>query len=178
MILSLLARISDDKNFFVDVLFAIYKCRERFGVAPQLNFVGAIENRGIYDALIRLTSFLQLTGRVFFTGRSVRYDEMPLEWLNGYFLNYSVGSFLGYSTIESVSRGLKVISYNVVPEYSDAIDGHERWQCRNVEELVQLLGELCGDNGKVEQQILKGNRLVANDHYLSSADVARLSTLL
>lgn len=173
----IVARIADDKNYFVDFVYAAFELKRRKNIEIFVTFVGGIYSESIYRMLTRLIELLGLEKQFTFTGKSIRFDAFSEAMKCGYFMNFSVGSFIGYSGIESIQNGLKTIFYNVDRRWSD-IYVQSPIFLRSVSELIELFEKIAEDNPMFDQNILIENKKVAENFFLSEGEKNTLLSIL
>ncbi|MFV0183321.1 hypothetical protein OBK25_01105 [Empedobacter falsenii] len=110
--INVISRISGDKNFFLDILYVTYLLREKHKLYINVKFIGKIYDYNIFSMLERFSILFGISDQVTFTKRSIPIKEIENSD-NDYFLNFSIGNFVGYSGIESINNNFKTIFYNI-----------------------------------------------------------------
>jgi len=173
-----ISRVSRDKNFFADLVYLIHRLKNEHDITASLYFIGAIESQSTYLTLQKLTKTLGIEDRVEFSKRSIRYNEMSEETRNGYFINYSVGFFLGYSGIECMQNNLKTIFYNIDPHYSNSLKGKYSCYCADLDVLIDLVKKINSNEKEMEKTLLKENQAVLSQFLLQNDDALFLKSIL
>lgn len=175
--INLVARIAGDKNSFPDLVNLAHQLKQR-GMADFLfTFIGAIENNAIYENTLRIAQQLEVTEHIAFTKKSIPMAELSDELKSGYFLNFTVGSFMGYSSIDSINLRFKTIFCNCDDRLAD-----EQYDyiniCRNLNEVTELLLLINKDAEKIDEQIMTNNQLMKQSFLLTAAEASQLKSLM
>lgn len=175
--INVVSRINEDKNFFFDLLFAIYKLREKNINDVHLLFIGDLLSRTVYQDMVRLINLFGIVENISFTGKSIRLAELSEADSEGYFFNFTIGNFTGFSGIESINLNHKTIFYNID---RNQVDNTRRSpaMCPDVSSLISLLINLKNDPIGMEQQIIEDNLKTKNDFLLSDNDNSFLRSIL
>ena len=171
--LNLVARVAGDKNIYFDLVFAASKLKEAGCKDFNFLFIGDIESPSIFQNIVRLTGLLDVEEYIRFTKKSIPMAELPQETKDGYFLNYSVGKFIGYSGIDSIDMGFKTIFVNG----DKALENEEMAGvniCRNITELIEFIELLIKDPLSINKQIEASNLKMSKDFELNDTDIAFL----
>ena len=168
VVFNIVGRVAKDKDF-LEPLFICLSGLKSKNVQFRLNVIGEIWEKAIHDRLLTLAKELAITESVFFTEKSIRYNNMDEEILNGYFLNFSVGNFVGYSTIEGIAMGLKTIIINVDQDF-DEKDINEISFCNKITDLYNVACKISENEKETRQQIISENLLRKNDYFLTKKD--------
>lgn len=175
--ISLVARIDDDKNSFLELVYVAHKLKES-GIADfYILFIGAVYNQIIYQNIIRIAELLGVREHIGFTKKSIPIAELPAEIKDGYFLAYSIGDFIGYSGIESINLGLKTIFCNVDKRFAEET-GMTINACRDIDEVVELFKLISRDKESIDEQIIATYAAIKRGYYLDSKDKDKLLSLL
>ena len=173
--INVVARIADDKNSFLDVVYMLYQLKEENITGIQVLFIGAIQNYGIYENVLSMAGLLGVSSQISFTKASIRINDLPAEIKQGYFLHFCIGDFIGYSGIESIHAGLKNIFYNadrkVEPERS-------KFVCGNISALIEFVKRLTLEQVTVDQEIRENSVEILNSFVLQPDDRSTLLSLL
>jgi hypothetical protein len=176
--LTVVSRVNEDKNFFFDVIFALYKLKLNGIGGVHLLFVGDILSRAVYDDCSRLARLLDLSDTVVFTGRSVRITDLPEPVKDGYFVNFTIADFTGYSGVESVSLGYKTIFYNIDQKLA-GVTPRSASMCPDIESFVSLITGIVTNRELTDRLILEDNLRIKSHFLLSEGDRVFLrSTIL
>ncbi|AYL97247.1 hypothetical protein [Mucilaginibacter celer] len=174
---NLVARIAGDKNSFPDLVKLAHQLKQQGVTDFLVTFIGAIEDQGIYQNIITIAEQLDVSHHIAFTGKSIPMAELSDELKSGYFLNFTVGSFMGYSSIDSINLGFKTIFCNC-----DAYLTGEQYDyinvCRNLDEVANLLLLINKDAGTVDKQIMTNNQLMKQSFLLTAAEASQLKNLM
>ena len=176
--LNFVSRISLDKNFFVDLIYLVYKLKNDHNTLVNLYFIGALEHEGIYQTLVRLIKVLNVQDLVSFSKRSIRYYEMSEDVKSGYFINYSVGWFLGYSSLECMQQNLKTLFYNIDPHYSHSMKDKYSCYCSDLNSLINLVREISIDQAAMDSKLRLENQQILSQFVLQSNDATVLRSIL
>lgn len=174
-----MSRISADKNFFIDIIYAVHKVRtDSSQNKVKLCFIGDIQDEGIYYSMLRLINLLELNEVVDFTQKSITFKELPADIKSGYFINFSVGSFIGYSGIEAMSYGLKTIFYNIDSRYELVNKSSGHCFCDNISSLCKLIVSIAESKEKMDESIEKENKQISAKYILNELDKEKLLGIL
>ena len=176
--LNFISRISLDKNFFVDLVYLVYKLKNDHNTLVNLYFIGPIENVDIYEILSHKINELNVQDLVSFSKRSIRYHEMSEEVKSGYFINYSVGWFLGYSSLECMQQNLKTIFYNIDPHYSHSMIDKYSCYCSDLNSLINLIRTISMDRAGMDSKLLLENKQVRSQFVLQNHEASVLRSIL
>jgi hypothetical protein len=176
--LNMVTRVSDDKCFFVDLLYAAHQVKTENNIDVKLNFIGAIENFGIYYTIMRLAGILKLEENVFFSKRSIWVSDLPQELQVGYFINFSIGNFFGYSGIDCMQNRLKTVFLNIDPAYTQLVRKDFLCYCADISGIVSLIRRIHQDPGAVEEKLKKENEELLAGYALNSENNEFLKSVL
>lgn len=175
--INIVSRISEDKNSFFDVIYLVKKLEEAGQQNIRLLFIGGITSNTLYNDMIKLVRLFELSEKVSFTRRSIRFDDLPAEVKEGYFLNFTVGNFKGYSGIESIKAGFKSLFYNVDKKLSAKTQRSES-QAENFEALRSLMLKIAGNKTVMDKLIMEDNLRMMKDFALNEEDKSFLRSVL
>lgn len=116
--INVLSRISGDKNFFLDILYAVFLIKEKSNINLHVKFIGNIYDYNIYTMLERFAVISEIKDQVFFTKKSIPISEINTSDFD-YFLSFSIGDFIGYSGVETIKNKFKTLFYNVDPSIKE-----------------------------------------------------------
>ena len=173
--INVISRIAADKNFFIDLLYAIISLRKAKKLDIKLNFIGAIYNYAIFDTLKRFVMISGIEDLVSFTEKSIPISEIDKSE-NDYYLNFSIGDFIGYSAIEALKNDLNTIFYNVDFDYNKHYD--QVTFLSGIEDFIQMLISLSMDKNKMDELIRQENRDLAKQILLDEETETKLLSLI
>ena len=177
--LNFISRISVDKNFFIDLVYLIYQLKTKHDIKSSLYFIGAVESEPVYQTVRRLVQITGLDDQISFSKKSIRYDEMTDEVKKGFFINYCVGDFLGYSSIECLKYKLKTIFYNIDPAYSGVMNNESyACYCPDMNSLVDLIRKIHLDEMVMSDDLLKENQVLLGNFILQKKEEDFLVSVL
>lgn len=174
---NLVARINDDKNSFLDLVYTAYQLKISGFEDFNILLIGGIYNKGIYQNIVRMAELLNVSRQISFTMHSVPIAGLPENIKAGFFINFCVGEFIGYSGIESISMGLKNIFYNCDPGLAGEPSQYIN-VCRDIKELIALFKLIMNDCEGASRQINLNAGLMKETYALSEADEKALLSLL
>ncbi|MET3979696.1 hypothetical protein ABIB62_002285 [Mucilaginibacter sp. UYP25] len=174
---NLVARIAGDKNSFPNLVDLCHKLKQRGLRDFVITFIGAVEDESIYRNIIRMAHQLGVTENIAFTKRSIPMAELTDELKSGYFLNFTVGGFMGYSSIDSINLGFKAIFCNCDDSLAD-----EQYDyiniCPHLDAVMELLILIDNDAPAFDAQILANNQGLKKSYLLTTNDAATLKSLM
>jgi hypothetical protein len=174
---NVVSRIANDKNWFLDIIFAASKIKQNGLTNFNILFIGAIDDEPIYQNIVRLAHLLEVSDKIAFTKKSVSIATLDDDVKSGYFINFSVGSFLGYSSIESINLGLKTVFLNIDQQLAGESSGYINL-CPNIDALVNLILTIAKDQATVDKQISVNNLLMKSAYVLNAEKKALLKSML
>jgi glycosyltransferase involved in cell wall biosynthesis len=177
VIFNLISRIAVDKDFFEPLLHSLGKLNHNISDRFKLNIIGDINDENIFIKLEMLTSKLSIADNVSFTKKSIGYKDLDKKMLDGYFLNFSIGQFVGYSTIEAIDLGLKTIVINADIDFEE-VEIKDIWYCNKIDDFYNLATEILKDEDKLGQKIIKENMNLKNNFFLTHKEADFLLNLL
>lgn len=167
--INVIARIADDKNHFLDLVYMFHKLKEQNITDVQVLFVGAIQNYGIYENVLSMANLLSVSSQIEFTKRSIRINDLSPEIKQGYFLHFCAGDFIGYSGIESIHDGLKNIFYNA--DRMVKMDGSKQSAvCGDINALIDFVKRLTIEQAVVDKEIAQNSIQILNNFVLTAED--------
>jgi len=152
--INVIARIADDKNFFLDIVYLLHTLKEDNITDVQVLFIGAIQNYSIYQNILNMAELLSVTSQVSFTKSSIRINELPADVKDGYFLHFCVGDFIGYSGAESIQSGIKNIFYNIDRRVTIEHTGYVN-MCGDITGLISFVKNVHENRADVDEEIKK-----------------------
>lgn len=174
---NLVSRIASDKNFFGGPFNAVKRARAE-GLPVHLTLIGGIHNLGLFEKLERLVITLSIEDCVTFTKRSIPFHDFTEEKKGEYFLNFSVGDFVGYSSIEGVNRGLKTMFYNIEKEYHGGKLANSYCYCQDEEALVEKFRSIDNDKQAFDAKLIEENNGLKTQYALSFEEREFLKAML
>jgi hypothetical protein len=156
----------------------VHKLKTEHNIATNLYLIGSIESEAIYQTLLRSVKELNIEDMVTFSKKSIRYSEMSDEVKKGYFLNYSVGFFLGYSSLECMQNNLKTIFYNIDPHYSHSIKDKYSCYCADLDSLVNLVKAISLNKTETDNTLVVENQRLLAQFMLQNNEAAFLKSIL
>lgn len=175
--INLVARIAGDKNSFLDLVYIAFKLKEQGVKDFIVTFIGAIESNPIYQNITRMAELLGVIDNIAFTKKSVPMDELTNELKNGYFFNFTVGSFMGYSAVESINLGLKTIFCNGDKRLTSEQNSYLN-VCPNLDAVIELILLINEDRYPVDRQMLINNQVMKESYSLTAEDASLLKKLM
>ena len=174
--INIISRIAEDKIFFIDLLYAIAFLRREKKIDVKLNFIGAIYNYTIFNTLKRFIIVSGIDDLVSFTEKSIPISEISKS-SNDYYLNFSIGNFIGYSGIEATKNGFNTLFYNVDFDY-DKQQYESIIFLSGLEDFIQILISLNVDKNKIDELIQLGNKDLAKQLLLDEETETKLLSLI
>jgi hypothetical protein len=175
--INLVARIAADKNSFLDLVYVAHKLKEANFNDFIILFIGAIESTDIYQNITRVAESLGVASNISFTERSIPLAALPDEVKDGYFFNFTVGNFMGYSSVESINLGFKTIFCNIdkrlVTEHYGYIN-----MCPDIDAAINLILLIAQNPDKINEEIRKNNISMKSTYVLNNADASLLRSLM
>ncbi len=175
--INVVARIADDKNHFLDLIYLLHKLKEENINNVQVLFIGAIQNYGIYENILNMANLLSVSSQISFTKSSIRINDLSPEIKQGYFLHFCAGDFIGYSGIESINDGLKNIFYNADRQVH-LNTGAAAHVCADINALIEFVKRLTKEQDVVDQEIKQNSIKILNDFKLTADDKSVLLSIL
>ena len=174
----LVSRVADDKNFFVDLIYAVFQVKSSYSIEVNLTFVGAIESEALHRTLLRLIQVLELDKQIKFTKRSIRYEEMDDVMKGGYFINLSINDFVGYSGIECLMHRLKTVFYNVDKNYIGWPLAYRQSFCQDYVSLVELFNKINKKKEFFDRELALENTSLLKEYKLTDSESELLRSLM
>jgi hypothetical protein len=174
---NLVARINDDKNSFLDLVYAAHKLKLSGFEDFNILFIGSVYNAGIYRNIVRMAELLGVTDQISLTKKSIPIASLPVNIKEGYFINLSVGGFIGYSGIESMKLGFKNIFYNCDKKL---IKGPRKYinVCPDLDAVIELFKLIMKDSAGIDRQILLNDAEMTATYALDEPGNATLLSLM
>ena len=177
IIISIISRISNDKNWFIDIVrLADILEKKNFGDF-EINFIGAIEDENIRTNIEALAQEMNLGSKIKFSGKSISLLQLNPYIQNGYFINFVIGDFLGYSSIECLKLGFKTFFYNVDPTITKS-DVDDKNTSMNIDDLAFSLLELKTNKIETDEKIMSDNKSRLKNYELNDDEVKFLKGMI
>ncbi|MGV0947811.1 hypothetical protein ACTS93_11810 [Empedobacter falsenii] len=174
MRLIVVSRIDLDKDFFHYYLEVISRLKKEDKIIIKILFVGKIDNQEVYDEIMNRSHKLDIFNQINFTRQSIPYNLLPNED-NDYYLNISIGDFIGYSSIEGMRSNFKSIFLN---GDSSVNTGKDRISfCNTTNELYLLLRQIFLDD-TYKIYLIKDNEEILKNYVLSEKEEQLLVNIL
>lgn len=175
--INVIARIADDKNYFLDLVYLLRKLKEDNIRDVQVLFIGAIQNYGIYENVLNMANLLSVSSQISFTKASIRIDDLSPEIKQGYFLHFCIGDFIGYSGMESIKDGRKNIFYNA-DRHVHFDTGTTKHVCADINALIDFVKRLTKEQTVVDREIEQNSIEILRDFMLKDTDKGALLAML
>jgi hypothetical protein len=118
----------------------------------HLLFIGAIYSQSVYQNILNLANEAGVSSNISFTKISIPLLELNDEVKSGYFINFTIGQFTGYSGLEGIKNGLKTILYNVDTALENEPSNFIT-HCRTTAELLALIIAIRTNQAKLDEEI-------------------------
>jgi hypothetical protein len=175
--INLVARIDDDKNSFLDLVYVAYMLKKDGITDFKILFIGGVHKQSIYQNIVHLADLLDVESHIGFTMKAIPLAQLPEDTKQGYFLNYTVGAFVGYSAIESIDLGLRAIFLNGDKELVGDMP-KTAGMCPDLDSLITLIATLVQDKSAIDAKIDESNAQLKKSYFLTTADRSNLLSLL
>ena len=175
--LNVVARIAEDKNSFPDLLYALHNLKQHNNNKVRILFIGPIQSDTVYNQLITMAAELDVSSSIAFTKTAIPIDKLTDDLLAGYFINFSIGNFIGYSALESIKKGLKTICYNVDKTLEFKTSSSVS-QCANLSELIALIEKIIINKSYFDKEILADNGKLFEKFRLDTEDKKGLLAMM
>lgn len=175
--INLVSRIASDKDSFNILLQLAEKLTKENITDFELLFIGQISDEIIFHKILSQAENLKIADKLRFTKKSIPLIQLDDQTKSGYFFNFTVGLFLGYSSIDTVQLNLKGIFYNVDSRISLAKDSYIN-SCSNIDEVVTLIKSINSNKDQVDAEIYRNNVKMRIAFSLSYLEEQSLRSLL
>ena len=175
--LNVVARIAADKNSFPDLIFALHELNKQGITQVHFVFIGSIYSMAVYENIIEEATRLHVLPNIAFTKRSIPISELSEEVQQGYFINFTIGNFVGYSALESIKNGYKTILYNADPSLEGESSGLIN-SCANLNELIGLIKKIDNNKTAVDTEIMAANQKMINRFCLDVSEKDNLLSMM
>ena len=175
--INLVARIAGDKNSFLDLVYIAYKLKQNNINDFNILFIGDILNISIYQNIVRMADLLDVSANISFTKRSIPFSDLAPAIKDGYFINLTVGSFTGYSGIESLSMGFKTIFYNADKRHENEVTEYIN-VCSDIPSVINLIKLINKDKLSVNKQMISNNSKMKSYYSLNDKETSLLLSFM
>jgi hypothetical protein len=175
--LNVISRISDDKNYFPDLLETLYLLKNNGITDVRILFIGTVYSPKVYQNIIDTASRLNVSSNIAFTERSIPMNELSDEIKSGYFINFTIGEFTGYSGLESIKNGFKTIFYNIDKSLKNE-HGNLIAYCHTLDELTALIINISREQAMINKEITACNLKMLNRFVLNSTMKQQLLSMM
>lgn len=175
--LNVVSRIADDKNSFPNLVEILHLLKNDGITDVHMLFIGAIYSNQVYQNILDLAGKLGVSSNISFTKTSIPLQELPDEIKNGYFINFTIGQFTGYSGLEGIKNGFKTILYNVDKTLKNEplnLITH----CRTTAELIALIKAIRANQVKLDEEIIFCNQQMINGFTLDLPSAQKLLDMM
>lgn len=175
--LNVVSRIAEDKNSFPNLIEVLGVLKNEGITDVHILFIGAIYSQQVYQNIINLADKLGVSSNISFTKTSIPFHELDNKVKSGYFINFTIGQFTGFSGLEGIRNGLKTILYNVDETLENELSTSVT-HCRNTAGLITLIKAIRADQAKLDEEIKYCNRELINQFTLDSSSSKELLTMM
>jgi hypothetical protein len=175
--LNIIGRISDDKNSFFDILFALYKLKAAGYDQIKLLLIGGIFSESVYRTACKMITLYGLDEQVAFTRQSIRPIDLEQDIKDSYFCNFTVGDFMGYSGIECINMGFKTIFYNGDTSVAEKMPVYYS-MCRDLDAFIELMKDIDKNRAVTDAKIIADNIVLKQNFILQQAEETLLLNML
>lgn len=172
--LNIISRIAGDKDFFSHYLETVTEIFSENNITIFVNFIGPIEDLNTYNKIIKYCTKHGIEKQISFTKKALPYCEIE-NTEKDVFLNASIGSFIGYSSIESIENSFKTIFFNV--DETSFIKKKYISFCQNKTEFKNLILKIVFDNNTLNL-IEKENKEIFKSFHLDTEEKQLLLNIL
>jgi|GEM_PF-1939795 len=175
--LNVISRISEDKNYFPDLVKILHVLKNKGITDVQILFIGAVYSSKVYQNIMDMASRLNVSSNIAFTEKSIPMSELSDEIKNGYFINFTIGEFSGFSGLESIKNGFKTIFYNIDKSLKNECDNVIAY-CHTLDKLTNLIINISQNQALVNEEITACNREMLNRFILNNATKRELLAMM
>ncbi|WP_426584535.1 hypothetical protein [Mucilaginibacter sp. R-33] len=175
--INLVARIAGDKNSFLDLVYVAHKLKQSNIEDFMITFIGVIDNVSIYQNITRMAELLGVANKIDFTRKSIPMANLPDDIKNGYFFNFTVGSFMGYSSVDSINLGFKTIFCNADNRLKNELYPYCN-VCPDLNSAINFITLIHEDAAAVDKQIVVNNQLMKASFLLNTYEASLLRSLM
>jgi hypothetical protein len=104
-------------------------------------------------------------------------NELSDEIKSGYFINFTIGEFTGYSGLESIKNGFKTIFYNIDKSLKNE-HGNLIAYCHTLDELTALIINISREQAMINKEITACNLKMLNRFVLNSTMKQQLLSMM
>lgn len=172
---NIVVRIDNDKDFLLPI-FRVIADLKKSGISVKFNIIGKVYSEKVYNKLMSFATEEGIAEDIHFTKESVRYLDLGDEYKKGFFINYSLGDVVGYSTMDAMSLGLKTILFNCDPDIKTK--SQKLSFCNIPSDLFDLTVRLTDNHEETTAQIIEENRQFRETFFLNKQESELLLTLM
>ncbi|WP_462267051.1 hypothetical protein [Mucilaginibacter sp.] len=176
--INVVARISEDKNSFGELLSLLEVLKQNNINTVRLLFIGPIESQAVYQQIISTANRLGVLSDIAFTKKAVPIDKLDEDIKAGYFINFTVGNFIGYSALESIKAGLKTLCYNTDKNCEEEFDSTLINMCANMDQLTYVIRLINDDKAKMDKELTICNLEMVKKFSLNRAESQQLFSII
>lgn len=175
--INLVARIASDKDSFKILIQLAEKLIKKKITDFEILFIGAVSVESILQDIKSFAKDLNVENKIRFTEKSIPVASLDDEIKNGYFFNFTVGLFLGYSAIDAIGLNLKNIFYNAD---NRLVEGKNKLSnfCNNVDEVVEIFRSIDINKENVDKELYLNNEKMRKSFYLTNTEKKKLMSFL
>ncbi|SEO23852.1 hypothetical protein SAMN05192574_106213 [Mucilaginibacter gossypiicola] len=175
--LNVVSRIAEDKNSFPNLIEVLHTLKNEGINDVQILFIGAIYSRQVYQNTLNLAHELGVSSNISFTETSIPLHDLTDEVKNGYFINFTIAQFTGFSGLEGIRHGLKTILYNVDSTWENELSNSIAY-CRTTAELTALIKAIRANQTKLDEEIKSSNQELINKFTLDPSSSKKLLDIM
>ena len=175
--LNVISRISDDKNYFPDLLETLHLLKNNGITDVQILFIGTVYSPKVYQSIIDMAGRLNVSSNIAFTEKSIPMNELSDEIKTGYFINFTIGEFTGFSGLESIKNGFKTIFYNIDKSLKNESDNVIAY-CHTLHKLTDLIINISQNQALMNEEITACNQEMLNRFILNSTMKQQLLSMM
>ena len=175
--LNVVTRITEDKNFFPDLIELLYRLKNKGINNVHILFIGEVYSQPVYQNIVDMASRLNVFPNIVFTKKSVPMNELSDEIKSGYFINFTIGEFTGYSGLEGIKNGFKTIFYNIDKSLKNE-RGDLIAYCRTLDELTDLVISISQDQALINEKIIACNQEMLDRFVLNNTMKDQLLSMM
>lgn len=175
--LNVISRISEDKNYFPDLVKILYLLKNKGITDIQILFIGTVYSPKVYQNIMDMASRLNVSSNIAFTEKSIPMNELSDEIKSGYFINFTIGEFTGFSGLESIKNGFKTIFYNIDKSLKNECANVIAY-CHTLDKLTDLIINISQNPAPVNEEITVCNQEMLNRFMLNNAMKRELLSMM
>ena len=175
--INLVSRIASDKDSFNILLQLAEQLIKEKVTDFEILFIGEVSEEVIFQKIMSQAEHLKIADKIRFTKKSIPLIQLDDQTKSGYFFNFTVGLFLGYSSIDAIQLNLKSIFYNADPSASMEKKTYIN-SCENINDVVELIKLIDLNKNKVDEEIYLNNEKMRAAFSLTSKEEDALLALI